>query len=29
MRHGEERTRLVRMFRHAADIAEHKPIHDA
>lgn len=28
-RHGEDRTRLVRMFRHAADIAEHKPIHDA
>lgn len=29
MRHGEDRTKLVRMFRHAADIAEHKPIHNA
>lgn len=37
LRHGEDRTRLVRMFRHATDIAEHKPengsahgpIHDA
>lgn len=29
MRHGEDRTKLVRMFRHAADIAEHKPVHDA
>ena len=29
MRHGEDRTRLVRIFGHAADIAEHKPIHDA
>ncbi len=29
MRLGEDRIRLVRMFRHAADIAEHKPVHHA
>ena len=29
MRHGEDRTKLVNIFRHAADIAEHKPVHDA
>ncbi len=29
MRHGEDRTRLVRIFGLAADIAEHKPIHNA
>ncbi|TNM66028.1 hypothetical protein [Aliirhizobium smilacinae] len=29
MRLGEDRTRLVQMFRHAADIAEHKPYYNA
>lgn len=26
---GEDRTRLVQMFRHAADVAEHKPVYNA